>query len=94
MAKKKKTNRKQRRAPATARAVEPAREAAEEPIQTSAKPVLAAAQPPVSARWLYVGRDIRRIGWLVGICIVAELLLWFALKHTGLGSHMYGVITP
>jgi hypothetical protein len=58
------------------------------------KPV--ATQPwPTSvqaARSAYVGGDVRRTGVLVTACVLAELVLWYAFGHTGLGSAVYGLV--
>src|SRR5674476_883542 len=39
-----------------------------------------------AARWSYMGGDVRRIGMFASICILAELVLWYAFSYTGLGS--------
>ncbi len=56
------------------------------------KPVPAAARLgklDASNRWLYVRGDIRRIGVLASACIVIELVLWYVLSYTALGTQLY-----
>lgn len=43
-------------------------------------------------RWGYVRGDMRRIGVISAICIGIELILWYTLSSTAVGSAVYQLI--
>lgn len=39
-----------------------------------------------------MGADVRRIGILATICVLAELVLWYFFTYTGFGNAVYALI--
>jgi hypothetical protein len=40
----------------------------------------------------YVSKDVRRLSLLAGSLLAVELLLWYLMNHTGLGTAVYNLI--
>lgn len=57
-----------------------------------------AVRPPSSASassvrdFSYVGGDVRRIGALAVSLVVVELVMYYALAHTALGTAVYSLV--
>jgi uncharacterized membrane protein len=45
-----------------------------------------------AAEWVFVSRDVRRIGILAAVCIGLQLALAYLFSHTGLGDSVYFLI--
>ncbi len=103
MAKKKKSQRKRNLAYANRQAgkaqIHASKEAAVESSQpqeqvAKAKPV---SKSSVEAAGLapqklaFIKHDLRTIALLAAGCIALELVLWYLLQHTGLGTTVFGV---
>jgi len=64
------------------------------PVAAASERRLSMSQPMVAVGrdFSYVQGDLRRVGLLAGSLVTLELLLWWVLGHTGVGSAVYNLL--